>query len=106
MKTSITLDEVIKLKRCNRYSDKRVKKLFGRKTKATALDILTDVRLPDKDKVWLICFGGFLDKPLAVDFAKFCAENARQWAARAEKAERAAESAAQVEFLRKKLRNR
>lgn len=74
MKTSITLDEVLELKRCSDYPDEHVKELFGDKTEATALEILTDIRLPDKDKVWLICYGGFLDKTLAVQFSRFCAD--------------------------------
>lgn len=80
MKTKITLDEVLRLTRCDDYPDERVRELFGDKTEATVQDILTDVRLPDKDRVWLICYGGFLTKTLSVEFSRFCADNARRWA--------------------------
>jgi len=96
MKKSITLDEVLSLPRCNDYPDERIRELFGEKTEATAQDILTDIRLPDSDKVWLICYGGFLSKTLSVELARFCADNARRWAAErpTEWAARAAERAA------------
>jgi len=95
-KTTITLDEVLGLARCVDYPDERIRELFGEKTEATAQDILTDIRLPDSDKVWLICYGGFLSKTLSVELARFCADNARRWAAErpTEWAARAAERAA------------
>lgn len=91
MKASITIDEVLELKRCKRYPEKIVRELFGEKTEATAHDIFTDVRLPDKDKVWLICFGGFLSETLAFEFTRFCVENAFHWSRRSESAIWAAE---------------
>ncbi len=52
MKT-ITIDDVLKSGYCHDYDEARIRRLWGKRETATALDVL-DSHLPVADRVWLV----------------------------------------------------
>ncbi len=77
------------------YSEEGVKSLFGKKRKATALDVLSHLDIKAVDKIWLIRQRGILpSKKLWEEFAFWCAKRAQDHRKKADAADAAAYAAA------------
>lgn len=50
---TITIDDVLESGYCERYDEATIRRLWGKRETATALDIL-DSHLPPEDRVWLV----------------------------------------------------
>jgi hypothetical protein len=72
---TVTVDDIMSWGPCSDYPRERIKKLFGRKRKATALDVLKS-EIPAKDKLWAVLREEMIPANILHEFACRCAENA------------------------------
>ena len=73
MKT-MTVDDVLALHPCGRYDRDALKKLFGRRERATLEQIIGCKKVPAEDRLWAALKGPWLDDRQRRLFACDCAE--------------------------------
>lgn len=71
----VTPEEILSWQPCESYDLKKIKKLFGRKKKANALDILNCEEISIEDRFWVVLREEMLSERILRLFAISCAEH-------------------------------
>ena len=69
----VTIDDILALGPCGTYDRDRLKKLFGRKRKASLADVCK-AKVSSGDRLWLAIYGPWIDDRQRRLFAADCAE--------------------------------
>ena len=73
-KMNITVEEVIALKPCPKYTFDYLAKLFGKRKSLSHIQI-SNLSIPDEDKIWVLTRKQFLEHAQQIKFALYCAES-------------------------------